>query len=453
MRVRWNNSIPEKALISGAILSIVLIVCSFFLPWVLSGVPDYSALVRTSGKVWPSPFSAGPALEGPNLMGSEDEAGWWGFPVAPGWILLVATLVLVVAVTSLIRRPEDSVFRRSSLAIAIAGLAVLWSSVASMRQTDWLNQNYFGNGKFPDLITQGLGVKFALAAGVVMLLVSVVPQVLLFVSGLSDQRREKFVPLSEAQSKLINGGESANEASASGLQKAGPRDAIGFDDLRKDSIGSSNTGLVANSLLFLAVALLGLLPLFTIGALGMSESLNAFRADEGDGQRFWLTVIPVGWVVVAISVVAFGVIALASKKSSRPTKRRENHVLAGFGLIIGAGLVASWYYANKQIEDAMGAAVGELVADGNPFAALGGAMVGGISFSPAIGFWLMLAVALAIAGYNVFLIREAGKPTSSIAITPNTTLADGIRELSELRDRGMISEEEFTLAKRKLLGE
>ena len=185
----------------------------------------------------------------------------------------------------------------------------------------------------------------------------------------------------------------------------------------------------------------------------MSESLNAFRADEGDGQRFWLTVIPVGWVVVVISVVAFGVIALASKKSSRPTKRIENHVLAGYGLIIGAGLVASWYYANKQIDDAMGAAVSELVADGNPFAALGGAMVGGISFSPAIGFWLMLAVALAIAGYNVFLIREAGKPTSSVAITPNTTLADGIRELSELRDQGVISDEEFVLAKRKLLGE
>ena len=452
MRVRWNNSIPEKALISGAILSIVLIVCSFFLPWVLSGVPDYSALVRTSRRVWPSPFSAGPALEGPNLMGSEDEAGWWGFPVAPGWILLVATLVLVVAVTSLIRRPEDSVFRRSSLAIAIAGLAVLWSSVASMRQTDWLNQNYFGNGRFPDLITQGLGVKFALAAGVVMLLVSVVPQVLLFVSGLSDQRREKFVPLSFSLSS-INGGESATEASVPILQNTDSRDAIALDELRKDAIGSSNMGLIVNSLLFLAVALLGLLPLFTIGALGMSESLNAFRADEGDGQRFWLTVIPVGWVVAVISVVAFGVIALASKKSSRPTKRRENHVLAGFGLISGAGLIASWYYANKQIEDAVGAAVGESVAEGNPFAALGAAMVGGISFSPAIGFWLMLAVAVAIAGYNVFLIREAGKPTSSVAITPNTTLADGIRELSELRDQGMISDEEFVLAKRKLLGE
>jgi hypothetical protein len=212
-------------------------------------------------------------------------------------------------------------------------------------------------------------------------------------------------------------------------------------------------GIAVNAVLFLAVTLIGLLPFFSIGALGMSESLNAFRADEGDGQRFWFTVIPVGWVVVVISVVAFGVIALASKRSSRPTKRIENHVLAGFGLIIGAELIASWYYANKQIEDAMGAAVGELVADGNPFAALGGAMVGGISFSPAIGFWLMLAVALAIAGYNVFLIREAGKPTSSVAVTANTTLADGIRELSELRDQGMISDEEFVLAKRKLLGE
>jgi hypothetical protein len=383
----------------------------------------------------------------------EDEAGWWGFAVPPGWILLIATLVLVVALTSLIRRPGDSVFRRASLAIAIAGLAVLGSSVASMRQTDWLNQNYFGNKSTPDLITQGLGVKFALAAGVIMLLVSVVPQVLLFTSGLSDQRHKKFVPLSEAQLKLINGGESATEASVPILQNAGSREAIGLDDLRKDAIEPSNAGLIVNSLLFLAVALLGLLPLFTIGVLGVSESVNAFKADEGDGERLWATGIPAGWVVVAVSVVAFGVIALASKKLSRPPKRTENRVLAGFGLFIGAVLIASWYYANKQIKDTTGAAVRELVADGNPFAALGGAMAGGISFSPALGFWLMLAGALAIAGYNVFLIREAGKPTSSVAITPNTTLVDGIRELSELRDQGMISEEEFTLAKRKLFGE
>ena len=182
-------------------------------------------------------------------------------------------------------------------------------------------------------------------------------------------------------------------------------------------------GIAVNAVLFLAVTLIGLLPFFSVAALGMSESFNAFKADEGDGPGFWLTVIPMGWVVVAISVVAFGVIALAS-----------------------------WYYANKQIEDAMGAAAGETVAVGDPFAALGAAMLG-FSFGPAIGFWLMLAVALAIAGYNVFLIREAGKPTSSVAVTPNTTLADGIRELSELRDQGMISDEEFTLAKRKLLGE
>jgi hypothetical protein len=234
-----------------------------------------------------------------------------------------------------------------------------------------------------------------------------------------------------------------------GKASSGIPDAMAL--LESPAINQSRE-ITINAVLFLAVALIGLLPLFSVAALGMSESFNAFKADEGDGPGFWLTVIPMGWVVVAISVVAFGVIALASKKSSRPTKRIENHVLAGYGLIIGAVLVASWYYANKQIEDAMGAAAGETVAVGDPFAALGAAMFG-FSFGPAIGFWLMLAVALAIAGYNVFLIREAGKPTSSVAVTPNTTLADGIRELSELRDQGMISDEEFTLAKRKLLGE
>ncbi len=214
--------------------------------------------------------------------------------------------------------------------------------------------------------------------------------------------------------------------------------------------------IAINAVLFLMVALIGLLPFLSFGALGMSVSVNAFRTEKGEDLRVWLTVIPIGWVVVAISVIALGVIAMGLRKSSRPTKRFENHALGGFGLIIGAGLVASWYYANKQIENAMGAAVGEPVAGGDPFAALGaalGAAMFRISFTPAIGFWLMLAVALGIAGYNFFLIRKTGKPAPSREVIPNATLADGIRDLSELRDQGMISDEEFSLAKRKLLGE
>ena len=250
------------------------------------------------------------------------------------------------------------------------------------------------------------------------------------------------------------------DSSASDSRSASPQveDPITTgNSMNNDASDSPEKFLVTYAGLFLALALLGLLPLLSVRALGMSNSLNAFETGDGDGQRFWLTVIPVGWVVVAVCVVAFAVIAMASMKSFRSAKRIENHVLAGFGLIVSAVLVASWYYANKLIDDAMGEAVGELADDGDPFAAfgaaLGGAIVGDISFSPAIGFWLMLAVALGIAGYNVFLIREAGKPTSSVAATPNTTLADGIRELSELRDQGTISDEEFVLAKRKLLGE
>jgi hypothetical protein len=122
-------------------------------------------------------------------------------------------------------------------------------------------------------------------------------------------------------------------------------------------------------------------------------------------------------------------------------------------LVIGAVLIASWFYANKQYEDAKSEAVGALVAEGNPFAALGGAVAGGFSFSPAFGFWLMLAVALSVFGFNLFLSREARKSPRSAIAGLDSSLAGGIRELSGLRDQGVISDEEFTLAKRKLLGE
>jgi hypothetical protein len=207
---------------------------------------------------------------------------------------------------------------------------------------------------------------------------------------------------------------------------------------------------IVNAVSFIAVPILGLLPLLSIGAFGFSVSVSSFRMDDGEGRRFWLTVVPVGWVVVVISVIALGVIAIAAMKSSQSANRFQNQLLAGLSVIIGAVLIASLFYANRGIDDVNGEATSQLATEGNPFSQMLGIE---ISFSPAIGFWLMLAVALAIAGYNVFLIREAGKPTSSVAITASTTLADGIRELSELRDQGMISEEEFTLAKRKLLGE
>jgi hypothetical protein len=226
---------------------------------------------------------------------------------------------------------------------------------------------------------------------------------------------------------------------------------------RSESVAEAETvtptkslGLGVNAVLFIAIPLLGLFPFVSLGALGFSASVNSFRMDDGEAQRFWLTVVPVGWVVVAVSVVALVAIAIAAMKSSQSANRSQNQLLAGLSVIIGAVIIASWFYANRAIDDANSEAASQLAAEGNPFAEMLGV---GVSLSPALGFWLILAVALAIAGFNVFLIREAGKPTSSVAVIPNTTLADGIRELSELRDQGMISEEEFTLAKRKLLGE
>ncbi|CAM8625585.1 hypothetical protein MCEKE4_00290 [Acidimicrobiia bacterium] len=246
----------------------------------------------------------------------------------------------------------------------------------------------------------------------------------------------------DSQLKSKPSASTSDPIAQSQMRRAQAEDVGSGSDLNQKSA-------LVNAVSFIAVPVLGLLPLFTAGALGFSFSVDAFEPEE-KGQTFWLTVVPVGWVMVAISVVAFAVIAMTLMKSSRSAKRIENQVLAGLGFIASALLVASWYFANKQIDDGKREASSQLVDEGNLFAGIPGL---GVSFGPAFGFWLMLAVALAIAGYNVFLIREAGKPTSSVAVTANTTLADGIRELSELRDQGMISDEEFVLAKRKLLGE
>jgi hypothetical protein len=241
-------------------------------------------------------------------------------------------------------------------------------------------------------------------------------------------------------------------SSPSGSRNASPQvvDPVTTgNSMNNDASNTSWKFLAANSGLFLAVALLGLLPLFAVGVLGFSFSVDAFEPEE-EGQTFWLTVVPVGWVVVAISVVAFAVIAMTLMKSSRSAKRIENQVLAGLGLIASALLLATWYFANKQIDDGQREASSQLVDEGNLFAGIPGL---GVSFGPALGFWLMLLASLAIVGVNIYLIAERAKPTKPARVIPDSSLADGIRELSGLRDQGMISEEEFTLAKRKLLGE
>jgi hypothetical protein len=246
--------------------------------------------------------------------------------------------------------------------------------------------------------------------------------------------------------------EQRTDLSASDSRNASPQvvDPVTTgNSMNNDASDAPVKFLAANAGLFLALALLGLLPLFTAGALGFSFSVDAFEPEE-EGQTFWLTVVPVGWVVVAISVVAFAVIAMTLMKSSRSAKRIENQVLAGLGLIASALLVASWYFANKQIDDGQREASSQLVDEGNLFAGIPGL---GVSFGPALGFWLMLLASLAIVGVNIYLIVERAKPTKPARVIPDSSLADGIRELSGLRDQGMISEEEFTLAKRKLFGE
>jgi len=228
-------------------------------------------------------------------------------------------------------------------------------------------------------------------------------------------------------------------------------DGYGFAPVASEG---STVDIWANGILFLVVALLGLLPFFSVGALGMSKSLNAFKADEGDGKRFWLTVIPVGWFVVAVCVVGLGVTAVAALRPTRAMKRTENQLLAGLGVLVCLLLLASWYFVNKQLDDAVGAANSQLSAQGNPFAGLGGAFLrSAVSFSPAIGLWLMLVVSLGIVGVNFYSIREAKESPQSEPVDSNSSLASGIRELSDLRDQGIISDEEFSIAKKKILGE
>lgn len=433
----------------GVFLLIGLLV-SGALPWFVMNVEEYGTY---------NAYSAGIEDGGSRVPGAQGGADFvfrWLFSVPPGYVFFLSAVLGGIILAVSYRKPiTEPLVKSSGIAIALIGVVNL--AFVALNSNPWSSGTGSSYGaRIPWSELSQLTPWYFLS---LLLCVAQIAFGIYISLGLKLGWKAVMDPApltASARRRLAGNSEDARIPDANLLSndqgKASNRTPDAMVAL-EFAVKKQSRESAVNAVLVLVVALIGLLPFFSIGALGMSESLNAFKADEGDGQRFWLTVVPVGWVMVAVSVVAFAVVAMASKKSSRSAKRIENYVLAGFGLIVAAGLVASWYYANKQIEDAMGAVVGELVADGNPFAALGGAMVGGISFSPAIGFWLMLAVALAIAGYNVFLIREAAKPTSSVAVTPNTTLANGIRELSELRDQGMISEEEFTLAKRKLLGE
>lgn len=221
-----------------------------------------------------------------------------------------------------------------------------------------------------------------------------------------------------------------------------------------DARNPSKKFLAANAGLFLAIALLGLLPFFSVGALGISGSLNAFVGNVEGEARFWFTYIPLGWVAVAVSIIGLGVAAVAALRPSQAMKRTEKQLLAGLGVVVCLLLFASWFFVNKQLNDAVDSANSQLSPQDNPFAGLGGAFLRSVvSISPAIGLWLMLVVSLGIVGVNIYSLREGKESPEPGRVDSNPSLASGIRELSDLRDQGIISDEEFTVAKKKILGE
>jgi hypothetical protein len=214
---------------------------------------------------------------------------------------------------------------------------------------------------------------------------------------------------------------------------------------------SSTLGVWSNAILFVLIPCAALFPFLTVKVLGVSYSLNAFK---GSGSEFWLTSIAVGWVVLAIAAIGLCVTVIGSLRPDRSLRRAENLVLAGLGSLVILLVFLSLFYANKQLEDAKSTAIAEAVAEGNPFASLGGAIAGSaMSIGAAIGLWLVILIAVAIIGTNFYSISQRRDSVPPLATSSGSDLVTGIRELSELRDQGIISEDEFTLAKRNLLAE
>jgi uncharacterized membrane protein len=96
--------------------------------------------------------------------------------------------------------------------------------------------------------------------------------------------------------------------------------------------------------------------------------------------------------------------------------------------------------------------------NGGPVLRIGpGRMVGGYGMGygwPGFGLFGLLAM-IAIGFLVVWLIVTLVSGPSGGGRAPDSTMSGGVdrlRELSELHDKGALTDEEFTAAKRKLLG-
>jgi uncharacterized membrane protein len=122
--------------------------------------------------------------------------------------------------------------------------------------------------------------------------------------------------------------------------------------------------------------------------------------------------------------------------------RRLLLVIVAIVVVVGIAWLA--YYAGSNVNG------GSVVRIGP------GRMVGGYGWGYGPGFGLFGLLAMLAIGFLVvwFIVSLVSGPSGS-GRAPDPTMSDSVdrlRELTELHDKGALTDEEFTAAKRKLLG-
>lgn len=126
------------------------------------------------------------------------------------------------------------------------------------------------------------------------------------------------------------------------------------------------------------------------------------------------------WIVLAL--VALGAVAAVA-----------------FGLGIGWGHDGGWIFYRRGMGPGMMGWGG------------GSGWVGILPFVTLVFVGIVLVV-LFLTGDRRYNAGGPGTPTPGPAQTPSPNDVDRLRELSELHERGRLTDEEFAAAKRKLLG-
>jgi hypothetical protein len=205
-----------------------------------------------------------------------------------------------------------------------------------------------------------------------------------------------------------------------------------------------------NLLLPVALCAFALAPMVRISTFGMSASANAFRSTD---EKFWLTSIAVGWVLLLLSVEAVALVVVSTRKGTRPPKIPALAAQATLAFAVVVLITATWLFANNTISDAVTTASADLADEGNPFAAMVG---NSTSIAPDFGFWAMLAVALGMVAVNVMAFGQRGKLLSLLNASEQSqagenTVVSELVALTSLFESGALSSGEFESAKQRVL--